>query len=188
MRRHGNFLTGFMAIGLVMGLLAPSWSASGQTYRVIPGESKISYHLHHPMHEIEGVSKDFDCVVVLGGDTAYAQIRVKAQVASFSSGNTNRDSHMLEILDGLKYPFVEFVSDSLRHEDEGYRVFGELTFHGVRRPVDFKATPVHLKNGVEIKGDFVVLLSDYQVERPSLLFVPTANDLHIDLDVFLAEL
>ena len=78
---------------------------------------------------------------------------------------------------------MEFVSDSLRRDDNGYRVFGELTFHGVKRPVDFPVTPTYAKNKVEIKGGFAVLLSDYKVERPSLLFVPTANDLHIDLDM-----
>jgi polyisoprenoid-binding protein YceI len=176
-----------LQVGLVVGLIALPWFAHGETFRVLKGESKISYHLHHPMHEINGVSQDFDCSVILSGDTVRSQIQVRARVASFNSGNSNRDSHMLEMLDGLKYPFVEFTSDSLRHEGKDYRVFGQLTFHGIKHPLIFLVTPTYLKDKAEIKGGFTILLSDYKVERPSLLFVPTAEDLHIDLDVWIAE-
>ncbi len=175
-----------LQLGLLGALLATPSMAASKTYSAVKTESSLTYHLHHPMHEIEGASKDLDCTVILDGDTARSQIRVKAPVASFNSGNSSRDSHMLEILDGLKCPFVEFASDSVRHEEKGYRVFGQLTFHGIRHPLDFVVTPIYLKDKIEIKGGFVVLLSDYKVERPALLFVPTANDLHIDLDVILA--
>ena len=168
---------------LIAGLLALPWNAHAKTYQAIKGESHISYHLHHPMHEIESGSKDFDCTVDLNSDTAHSKIHVKASVISFSSGNSNRDSHMMEVMDAIKYPFVEFTSDSVRHETAGYRVFGRLTFHGVKHNVDFSVAPIYLKDRVEIKGDFTVKLSDYKIDRPSLLFVPTADDLQIHLDV-----
>ena len=157
-----------------------------KTYQAIKGESSISYHLHHPMHEIESASKDFDCTVDLNSDTTHSTIHVKASVISFSSGNSSRDSHMMEVMDAFKYPFVEFGSDSVRHEEKGYRVFGQLTFHGVKHPQDFVVTPTYLKGRVQITGDFTVKLSDYNIDRPSLMFVPTSNDLLIHLDVVAA--
>ena len=90
---------------------------------------------------------------------------------------------MLEVTDAFKHPYVEFTSDSVRHEDKGYRVFGQLLFHGVKHPMDFTVTPAYLKDKVRITGDFTVKLSDYKIERPSLMFVPTDDDLHVHLDV-----
>ncbi len=168
---------------LTLTLIVSPRIAFSKTYESIKGESSLAYHLHHPLHEIEGASRDFVCTVDLNSDTTHSKIHVKASVVSFTTGNSNRDSHALEILGAFRYPFVEFTSDSVRHEDKGYRVFGNLTFHGVTRPLDFVVTPEYLKGKVRIKGNFVVLLSDYKLERPSLLFVSTANDLHIDLDV-----
>ena len=170
-------------LGLIAALLAAPLAVLGKTYEAIKGESKLTYHLHHPMHEIEGTSSDFICTVDLNSDTAHSRIHVKASVESFRTGNSSRDSHALEIMQGFKYPFVEFTSDSVRHEEKGYRVFGNLNFHGVTRPMNFVVTPEYLNGKVCIKGGFVVLLSDYKLERPSLLFVSTDNDLHIDLNV-----
>lgn len=174
-----------LRIGLTLTLLAVPSLLPAKTYQAIKGESGISYRLHHPMHEIEAMSTDFNCTVDLDNDTAHSLIHVKAGVVSFSSGHSSRDSHMLEIVDGFKYPFVEFISDSVRHEEKGYRVSGKLNFHGVTRSIDFVVTPEYLKDKVRIKGGFVVKLSDFKLERPSFMFVPTSDELKIDLDVMM---
>ena len=178
MRRFLN-----LRILLTAGLLATPWNLMAKTYQAIRGESSLAYHLHHPMHEIESASRDFDCTVDLNSDTTHSKIHVKASIISFSSGNSSRDSHMMEVMDAFKYPFVEFSSDSVRHEEKGWHVFGKLTFHGTRHPLDFVVTPEYLKDKVRITGDFTVQLSDYNIDRPSLMFVPTSNDLFVHLDV-----
>ena len=178
MRRFLNLPTSLAACLFVAAL-----PATAKTYQAIKGESSLAYHLHHPMHEIESASRDFDCTVDLNSDTTHSKIHVKASVISFSSGNSSRDSHMMEVMDAFKYPFVEFSSDSVRHEEKGYRVFGKLTFHGVKHPLDFVVTPAYLNDKVRITGDFTVKLSDYKIERPSLMFVSTDDDLKVHLDV-----
>ena len=158
-------------------------AVSAKSYTALKGESRISYHIHHPLHEVEGVSQDFNCTVELGNDTTRPQVHVKASIASFNSGNSNRDSHTLEILDAFKYPSVEFSADSAIRVEKGYRLFGQLTFHGVKRSVDFMVTPEYSKDRVHIKGNFMVKLSDFKLKRPTLLMIPTADDLKIDIDV-----
>ena len=167
----------------MVALCALPWAALGKTYEAIKGEAHLTYHLHHPLHEIEGTSGDFICTVDLNDDTAHSKIHVKASVVSFTTGNSNRDSHALEILDAFKYPFVEFAGDSVRHEEKGYRIFGQLAFHGVKRPLDFLVTPEYRNGKVRIRGSFTVKLADYNLERPALLFVPTDDRFRVDLDV-----
>lgn len=168
---------------LIAALLAVS-AGWGKTYEALKGESTLGYHLTHPMHKIHGVSRDVRCSVDLTPDTVTSKIRVSVDVKTFDSGNSNRDSHALEVIQGMKYPRVEFVSDSVGRDGSAYRVFGQLTFHGVTRPVNFQVTPHFTTGKVEITGGFSVKLSDYKVERPSLLLVPVEDKLDIDIDLF----
>jgi polyisoprenoid-binding protein YceI len=163
-------------------VLAPALRA--KTYDAIPGESTLGYRLVHPMHKVHGVSKDFKCTVDLTADTVTSKIHVVADVKTFDSGNSNRDSHAMEVIQARKYPRVEFASDSVRKEGDKYRVAGNLTFHGVTRPVDFLVTPVITPGKVEITGGFSVKLTDFKVDRPSLMFVPVEDNLTITFDLF----
>jgi len=171
-----------MILGLGFICLAICYGEA-KTYTAIPGESRITYFLKHPMHKIEGVAKEFACKVELSDDTLKSLIQVKIPVTAFNSGNSNRDSHTLEVLEAFKYPTVEFSSDSIQRSGSGYHVFGQLLFHGVKHLVDFTVTPTIGMGKIHIAGGFAVSLTDFKVQRPSLLFVPVEDGLRIDLDL-----
>ena len=162
-------------------------SVEAKIYQAIKGESTLSYDMVHPMHKIKGISKDFLCTVDLSSDTISSKIMVSANVSSFDSKNSNRDSHAMEIVNAMKYPKVEFASESVKADSNGYQVAGNLTFHGIKRPVNFHVTPHFLEKKIEIVGTFAVKLSDFKVERPSLLFVPVEDKLTISFDLFAPE-
>jgi polyisoprenoid-binding protein YceI len=177
-----------MFSGIVRALtvltLAAGAAADAKIYEAIKGESALSYGLVHPMHHITGVSRDFLCKVDLSPDTLSSQIKVIAAISSFDSKNSSRDSHAMEMVQAMKYPNVEFASTAVKPEGDGYLVSGNLTFHGITRPVAFHVTPKSGGGKVEIIGEFAVKLSDFKVERPSLLFVPTEDKLTIRFDLF----
>jgi len=164
--------------------LASGTSTQAKIYEAVKGVSTLSYGLVHPMHHITGVSRDFLCKVDLSPDTVSSQIKVSAAVSSFDSKNSSRDSHAMEMVEAMKYPNVEFASTAVKPEGDGYLVSGNLTFHGVTRPVGFHVTPKSEGGKVEIIGEFAVKLSDFNVERPRLLFVPTEDKLTIRFDLF----
>jgi polyisoprenoid-binding protein YceI len=164
-------------------LLIPAFAAA-KPYEAIKGESSLTYVLVHPMHTVKGVSRDFECKVDLSDDTVSSVIRVVAEVRNFDTGNSSRDSHALEAVDALKFPRVSFASNAVKPDSGGYTVSGDLTFHGKTRPVSFHVTPVSGKERVEIKGAFTVKLSDFGVQRPSLMFVKTHDELTLRFDLF----
>ncbi|MDB5106027.1 MAG: hypothetical protein JWP91_3716 [Fibrobacteres bacterium] len=173
------------SIGLALGLfLAGTATAWSKPYHAIKGESTLKYVLIHPMHKVTGVANDFACEVDLSPDTVSSKITVSAPVAAFDSRNSSRDSHMLEVVNAIKYPRVEFASGSVKPEGDGYAVAGTLTFHGVSRPVLFHVTPRFKGDKVEITGGFDIKLSDFKVKRPSLMFVPVKDSLRIEFDLF----
>ena len=173
-----------LARSLAVLALAAGAAAEAKVYEAIKGESSLSYGMVHPMHHITGVSRDFLCKVDLSPDTLSSQIKVSAAISSFDSKNSSRDSHAMEMVEAMKYPNVEFASSAVKPEGDGYLVSGNLTFHGITRPVSFHVTPKSANGKVEILGEFAVKLSDFKVERPTLLFVPTEDKLTIRFDLF----
>lgn len=153
-------------------------------YTAISGTSTLTYFLTHPLHQIEGVSKDFVCTVDLSPDTVSSQINVSAKISSFDTQNSSRDSHAMELVEALKYPTVELKSQRVRVIANGYEVEANLTFHGITRPITFFVRPKISGDQVEIAGKFTVKLSDFNVPKPTLLFISSEDEITIQFDLF----
>jgi polyisoprenoid-binding protein YceI len=90
---------------------------------------------------------------------------------------------MMEVLDGLTYPRILFSSSSVQYTSEGIFVKGKLQFHGVERMIETKVKLEKMNRRWVFSGSLPVLLEDYKVERPSLLFVKVDNKIQIDFQV-----
>jgi polyisoprenoid-binding protein YceI len=104
-------------------------------------------------------------------------------VATFNSGLSSRDSHMMEVLDGLTYPRIIFSSNSVQYTPDGILVKGKLQFHGVEKMIETKVKLEKVNRRLVFSGSLPVLLEDYKVERPGLLFVKVDNLVKIDFQV-----
>ncbi len=143
------------------------------------GESFIQYTLVHPLHTIVGKCKDVDCEI--NYDEALKKIisvNVVADVLCFESGNSNRDSHMGEAIDAIDYSEVSFKSSSVDFiRNDSLFVKGDLTFYGVTKNIGFWVVQ-SFQNGKSIySGDFNISLTEFKIERPSLLTVKTEDKL-----------
>ena len=141
-------------------------------------ESSVTYQLTHPLHEIEATSKDVNCFIDV--DPAKKDIThsyVQIDVTTFNSGNSNRDSHAMEVIDAISYPNVKFTSTGVTKEGDKLKIAGKLTFHGVTRPITIDAVTKWDNNKVTVTGNFVISLTEFKVERPSLLMIPVKDEL-----------
>ena len=138
-------------------------------------KSSVTYAMNHPMHKWDGVSRDVNAAMIYDDATKQVQnVAVAIKLSSFDSKNQNRDSHMIEVLDGLKYPNVTFTSQDVKANADGsLTANGKLTFHNVTKPVSVQVTRRETGGQLIMDGRFDVKLSDFAVERPSLLGVPT---------------
>ena len=171
------------AISAISALALFPSAAEAKPYEAIKGESSLTYVLRHPMHLVKGVNRDFECKVDLSDDTVSSVIQVSARVRDFDSGNSSRDSHALEAVDGMKFPKVTFASRSVRRDSAGYTVAGDLTFHGVTRPVEMHVVPGEAKDRITIKGAFSIKLSDYGIKPPGVMFVKSKDELTLRFDL-----
>lgn len=147
--------------------------------------STITYEMKHPMHDWEAVCRNVNAIVVYNKYTkGIEQIAVSLRVQSFDSGNPNRDSHALEVLEALKFPKVTFVSTKIKAVADKLTVEGNLTFHGITKPMTITATREDFVNKLVFDGKFDVSLTDYKVERPSLFGMKTDDMLYFKFNFF----
>ncbi len=67
-------------------------------------QSTLSYHMSHPMHQVDGVSR-----AAKGKGACHAgtcDFLIAAPVNTFDSGDSNRDLHMVQVTRGAQFPMV----------------------------------------------------------------------------------
>ena len=171
-----NIVLSILAL-LVMGFTIDK-SSDIKTARFDKTKSTITYTMTHPLHTWDGVSKDVDGVVQLDATTGkILKVAAVAKISSFDSKNSNRDSHVIEVTEAIKYPIVSFVTTAVKDEGATLEVIGKITFHNQIKEVRFVATSKKEEKKRMLMGSFIVLLEDFNIERPSLMMVKTANEM-----------
>tara|TARA_B100000214_G_C23819644_1_gene559018 strand:- start:25 stop:564 length:540 start_codon:yes stop_codon:yes gene_type:complete len=147
-------------------------------------KSFISYDGKHPAHNWTGVSKDIQGTFEINKqDLTQSKVDLFVPVFSFDSKNANRDSNMLDVVEEYYYPFVRFTSSKINKTENGFKVTGNLSFHGIIKEITI---PVNLEEDnqtVIVTSDFSIMLSDFKIKRPALLTIKIRNQ--VDLKVYL---
>lgn len=68
---------------------------------------------------------------------ANSKLEVKIDAASINTGTVDRDNHLrsADFFDVAKFPELTFTSQKFEGSGERFRILGELTIHGVTKPV-----------------------------------------------------
>ncbi len=147
-------------------------------------KSNISYELRHPAHTVKANSDDLQVKIEYDKTNnsilnAIAQVRV----STFNSGNSNRDSHAMELIEATKYPKSHFKTTKIVEQDDSLTIYGDLTFHNVTQNITIKGTKKLINNRLFVTGKFAISLDDFKIERPTLLFVPSEEYLRFEINV-----
>jgi polyisoprenoid-binding protein YceI len=172
---------------LFLMIFAPFWYQPETIQEPLLEKSSITYHMKHKLHEWDGVSDKLKIQAIWDksiSNNKITKIAVLTKVSSFNSGLSNRDSHMIEVLDALTYPNIIFTSTSISYNQNDILVKGQLQFHGVTQQITFNAKQLFLDDHLIFEGSFPVLLEDYKVKRPSLLFVKAENEIQIKFKIY----
>ncbi|HMV10600.1 MAG TPA: YceI family protein [Cyclobacteriaceae bacterium] len=115
------------------------------TYKVDKAHSKVGFAISHMMiSEVEGQFNSFDATIVSAKDDfSDASVEFTADVNTVDTNVERRDSHLKspDFFDAAKYPAITFKSTSFtKTGDKSYKVVGDLTMHGVTKPVTLEAT------------------------------------------------
>jgi polyisoprenoid-binding protein YceI len=173
--------TVFVVVSFLMSV-AVNAVAQPRAGELLKGESWIAYKLVHPLHEIVARSTSPDYSIEI--DPTKKQIETvsaEVDVTSFDSGNSNRDSHAMEVVEALLYPDASFTSTSVDQKGDSLFVKGKLTFHGVTKSITMTGTDTWQPNRLDVHGAFTISLTEFKIDRPSLLMIPVEDNLSFSL-------
>ena len=171
---------------LFIGLASSAIAQDAATVKVFADKklSSITYTMRHPLHTWDGTSKDVNSVILTNADKSQlTQVAVSVKLSSFDSKNANRDSHMIEVAEGLKYPTISFSSTSIQTQGDIMVVKGNVSFHGVTQPINFEAKRKMAGTDLEISGAFTLKMTQFKIEPPSLLAVATDDEFKLNFKV-----
>lgn len=171
---------------LLLVFLLLSFAVQAQVKKPIDKKkSSITYGMNHTLHAWEGTSKELNGVVQFNNNNELEKVAIVSKVSAFDSKSSNRDSHMLEVTEAIKFPNISFYSTSLTETKKGeWAVKGILQFHGVNKEINFKATSKEVDGATEMVGNFIFLLEDFKIERPSFMLKAVDNEVKVNFQVF----
>jgi hypothetical protein len=164
-------------------LLAPSIFFGADTQWVLQ-QSALTYHVSHPLHQIDGVSH-----AARGKGVFHAgqcDFLIAVQVKSFESGDSNRDLHMIQVVRGAQFPMVMVrlrLPEDATSQDT-IRADLEVEFAG--HTAHFKQVSfqhVTQGNNTRITGTIPAKMTDFQIDPPSLLAIPTKDEIPVRVEM-----
>lgn len=150
-----NLLSFILLASLSTGIFAQT------TWKADPAHTQVSFGITHMgISEVEGLFREFDgSIVASEEDFSDAQYEFSAEIPSIDTGIEMRDKHLRseDFFDAEKHPKLTFKSTSSEKVGEGkYKVTGDLTFHGITKPVTldvwYRGTVENPQNGEVISG------------------------------------
>ncbi|RCG28308.1 YceI family protein [Sphaerisporangium album] len=151
-----------------------------ERYVISPARSKIGFEASssvHPIHgEADGVSGFVDAAVVGGRVDLSAEPRMRVELPAerLRSGNPLYDGELRRRIDVRAYPRVTGEATEVE-ELTGtgrYRVQGDLTFHGVTRPVEGEITvSAPDDRTLLIEGEQIFDVRDFGLQPPKMLML-----------------
>lgn len=151
---------------VLLTFLIASFAFAGDKYELDVVHSSIGFSAKHlVISNTKGQFKEFTGVIILDEkDISKSSVNVTIKTASISTDNEKRDNHLksAEFLDVEKYPEITFKSKSVTKTDDGYKMVGNLTIHGVTKEVTI---PFTLVGPVEAMGTRIGIEASLTIKR-----------------------
>jgi YceI-like domain len=147
-------------------------------------QSTLSYHVSHPLHQIDGVTH-----AARGKGVCHEErcdFLIAVPVKSFDSGDSNRDLHMVQVTRGAQFPMVTLRTRLPESSLNVSSLSLDLDVEFAGQSVHYSHIPFQQTvNGSEhrISGTIPAKVSDFKIEPPTLLTVPIKNDMPVKVDM-----
>jgi polyisoprenoid-binding protein YceI len=171
--------------------------AATQKYDIDAGHTQVTFTWNHfgfsnPSATLEKIS---GAIELDTADLTKSSVAVSMSLDGLHSGVPKLDEHLktAEFLDAAKFPDITFKSTKVEKSGEALKISGDLTVHGVTKPVTLNAkvnkigdNPMMKSLSAGFDADVTIKRSDFGVGA----YVPNVSDdirVHITLDSHLAK-
>ncbi len=124
----------------VASLALPAGLTTG-TWTLDPSHTEASFTVRHAgISKVRGTVAVTSGTIVVGEDMASSSVEATLDPSTITTGDANRDGHLksADFFEVETYPTWSFVSTGVRAEGAAYLVAGDLTIHGVTKPVELE--------------------------------------------------
>jgi polyisoprenoid-binding protein YceI len=134
-----RFLGLVVAAVLVGGLVAAMPARAADEYTVDPMHSGVHFKISHlGLAWIHGRFNQYSGNFTLDpADSGKCAFAMMIKTESIDTNNTKRDDHLRspDFFNAKQFPAISFKSTAIKPSKDGYEVTGDLTMHGVTKPV-----------------------------------------------------
>jgi polyisoprenoid-binding protein YceI len=120
-----------------MSTIAPGLAAG--TWNIDTAHSEVGFSVRHVMiSKVRGSFHTFSGSIVVSDDPLQSTVNAEIDASSVSTGDEQRDNHLrsADFFEIEKHPQWTYASTSVETKGSDFVVHGELTIHGVTKPVD----------------------------------------------------
>ncbi len=148
----------------------------------------LKFYVTHPWKKVTGVCNEpkIESLKISGNKdfpTVSSPFTIKCNLLNMKTGDANRDSHLMEVLGYPESKEIIFsVTSTQADKDMNYKISGDLTIKGKSKPIVFYVK-LNKEASIVVNGNFEILLSDFLVERPALLFVPINDKVKVEVNI-----
>ena len=128
----------FAAAVLALALAAGAASAATETLNLDSSHTRVGFSIRHFFTPVRGEFKNVKGTIALDqANLKESKVEVAIETASINTNNEKRDNHLrsADFFDAEKNPTITFVSKTIDVKDNKGTMTGDLTMHGVTRPV-----------------------------------------------------
>jgi polyisoprenoid-binding protein YceI len=178
--------------GMSAGIISVA-SAAVETYTIDPVHSSVSFAVRHFLTKVPGRFTQFSGVIVVDRDNLEnSTVSAVIDVGSVSTANEKRDAHLRtpDFFDAAQFATITFRSTSWKKTgDTTFDVAGDLSIHGVTKPVVLKVDLLGFGPGMmgaQLSGwDASVTLDrqDFGVKGPAMLGTALGNEVGVSINI-----
>jgi len=157
-------------ISLQFNLVLGQSNSTDERWTIDKNSSEIIYVGKHFLHDWSGKNKNIRGLLLINkASNRINKIAVLLYVKDFDSGNSNRDSHSLEVLNALKFPEIRFYSENIISDNDSITFKGNLEFHGTTISKDILTVINRKNNKIQLDGNFKFSLNEFGIKAPSFM-------------------
>jgi hypothetical protein len=171
---------------LALILVLPGLHAADTSW--VLKQSTLTYHVSHPLHQIDGVSREARGKGVCRA--GQCDFLIAAPVKSFNSGDSNRDLHMLQVTRGGQFPLVTVRTHFPEQAAAGSTIQVDLEIEFAGQTAHFMQVAFQQAaqgQDIHITGSIPATLADFKIDAPKLLTVPVKNEMPVKVDMTFAK-
>jgi polyisoprenoid-binding protein YceI len=108
------------------------------TWNIDPAHSSVSFIARHlGLSKVRGSFKGFSGTIVVAENHLDSTVSVTIDTTTVVTGDDQRDAHLrsADFFDTETHKTITFVSTKVTEEGDDFKVHGDLTIHGVTKPV-----------------------------------------------------